>query len=191
MGPDLGRCLRPNGAGCPCAGGVFALTGLAEPRIEPEIVFGLAKAPAAGMDEAALLDCIEWVAHGFEIVQSIFPGWKFSAADTVAAFGLHAALLIGPRHEIAPHVELWFATLASFEIDLCCDGAIVDRGHAANVLGGPLSALRYLVELLRAMRRSRRWPRAKSSRPERSRERFRSRLRRRGKPHCTALRLTR
>jgi hypothetical protein len=26
-----------------------------------------------------LLACIEWVGHGFEIVQSIFPGWKFSA----------------------------------------------------------------------------------------------------------------
>ena len=31
------------------------LYGFAEPRIEPEIVFGLAAAPAPGMDEAALL----------------------------------------------------------------------------------------------------------------------------------------
>lgn len=132
----------------PASGGAFALTGLAEPRIEPEIVFGLAKAPAAGMGEAALLDCIEWVAHGFEIVQSIFPRWKFWAADTVAAFDLHGALLIGPRRKLAPHVESWLASLASFEIDLSCDGVIVDRGHAANVLDGPLLALRHLVELL-------------------------------------------
>ena len=45
--------------------------------------------------------------HGFEIVQSIFPEWKFSAADTVAAFGLHGALLIGARHSIAAHAEDW------------------------------------------------------------------------------------
>src|SRR5882672_12352540 len=38
----------------------FLLTGLAEPRIEPEIVFGLASAPAAGMDEATLLGCVDW-----------------------------------------------------------------------------------------------------------------------------------
>src|SRR6516164_8236372 len=67
----------------------FSLVGLAEPRIEPEIVFKLAVAPAPGMDEGTLLKSIDWVAHGFEIVQSIFPGWKFAAADTVAAFGLH------------------------------------------------------------------------------------------------------
>jgi 2-oxo-3-hexenedioate decarboxylase len=132
----------------PAPGDPFRLGELAEPRIEPEIVFGLAKAPAADMDTAALLDCIEWVAHGFEIVQSIFPGWKFAAADTVAAFGLHGALLIGPRREIASRIDPWLKTLAAFQIDLSCDGAIVDRGHAANVLGGPLLALRHLVDLL-------------------------------------------
>src|SRR6516165_3530654 len=50
---------------------------------------------SSGHGEGALLESIDWVAHGFEIVQSIFPGWKFSAPDTV---GLHGALLIGPRH---------------------------------------------------------------------------------------------
>src|SRR5689334_18468231 len=50
----------------------------AEPKIEPEIMFGLAKAPSPGMDDAALLACVAWIAHGFEIVQSIFPDWKFS-----------------------------------------------------------------------------------------------------------------
>ena len=52
-----------------------------EPKIEPEIMVGLAAAPSPGMDDAALLSCIAWVAHGFEIVQSIFPGWKFSLPD--------------------------------------------------------------------------------------------------------------
>ena len=73
------------------------LAGFAEPRIEPEIVFGLSRAPAPDMDETALADCIDWVAHGFEIVQSLFPGWKFTAADTIACNALHGALLIGAR----------------------------------------------------------------------------------------------
>jgi 2-oxo-3-hexenedioate decarboxylase len=72
-----------------------------EPRIEPEIIFCLSAAPSARMDEMALSSCIDWVALGFEIVQSIFPGWKFSAADTVAANGVHGALLTGPRHRFA------------------------------------------------------------------------------------------
>jgi len=124
------------------------LATFSEPRIEPEIVFGLAEAPSVQMDETALLSCIAWIALGFEIVQSIYPGWKFSAADTIAANGVHGALLIGPRHPVLPRTAEWQRTLSAFEIDLDCGGRRVDRGHAENVLGGPLSALRYLVGLL-------------------------------------------
>jgi 2-oxo-3-hexenedioate decarboxylase len=118
------------------------------PKIEPEIMFGLSKAPSPGMDDAALLTCIEWVALGYEIVQSIFPGWKFSPPDTVAADALHAALLIGPRHPVRGKEAEWLHTLASFEIELYCYGKSMDRGKATNVMEGPVSTLRHLMELL-------------------------------------------
>jgi len=124
------------------------LAGFAEPRIEPEIIFGLAAAPSADMDATALLSCIAWVAHGFEIVQSIYPQWKFGAADTIAANGVHGALLVGQRHPIAPRVAAWRSELSRFDIDLSCDGNPMDHGRAANVLDGPLHALRHLVGLL-------------------------------------------
>ena len=79
------------------AGG-FELGKLAEPRIEPEIVLHLGRAPEPGMAAADLIGCVDWVAHGFEIVQSVYPGWKFSGAESAAAFGLHGALIIGPRY---------------------------------------------------------------------------------------------
>ena len=126
----------------------LALAPFSEPRIEPEIVVGLSAAPSAQMDEADLSSCIEWIALGFEIVQSIFPGWKFSAADTIAANGVHGALLIGPRHPFAPRAAEWQRTLPAFQIDLSCGDRLIDRGHAENVLGGPISALRHLVGLL-------------------------------------------
>ena len=129
-------------------GGTFTLAGLVEPRIEPEIMFGLARAPESDMDERALLACVDWLAHGFEIVQSIFPAWKFTAPDTAAANGMHGALLIGPRHSAAAAMEDWGRTLPRFEIDLKRDGTLADHGRAANVLDGPLSALRHLVDLL-------------------------------------------
>jgi 2-oxo-3-hexenedioate decarboxylase len=124
------------------------IAGLAEPRIEPEIVFGLAAVPSPDMDDTALLSCLDWVAHGFEIVQSPFPDWKFLAADTVAVNALHGALLIGPRHKIGTRGGEWRNVLSDFTIELCCDGRVVDNGHAANVLDGPLSALRHFVGLL-------------------------------------------
>ena len=126
----------------------LSLAPYAEPKIEPEIMFGLAAEPSPGMDEAALLSCVAWVAHGFEIVQSIFSGWKFSAADTVVANAMHGALLIGPRHAIGTRAEEWLHALPQFEVELYCNGQLRDRGRGANVMDGPLSVLRHVVDLL-------------------------------------------
>ena len=120
----------------------------AEPRIEPEIMFGLKAPPSAGMNEAELLDCIEWVSLGYEIVQSIYPGWKFTAADTVAANGVHGAVLVGTRHAIASRKLEWQRELATFTVELYCNGKLSQRGGGEFVLGSPLLALRHLVELL-------------------------------------------
>ena len=119
-----------------------------DPKIEPEIMFGLAAAPSPGMDDAALLSCIDWVAHGYEMVQSIYPGWKFAPPDAVIVDAHHAALLIGPRHKIGADAGEWLRRLTSFEVELFCDGKLMDKGHALNVLEGPLSTIRYLMDLL-------------------------------------------
>jgi 2-oxo-3-hexenedioate decarboxylase len=119
-----------------------------EPKIEPEIMFGLGSAPSPQMDDAALLDCIEWVALGYEIVQSIYPKWKFTAPDTAASNAMHGALLIGERHAVALRKREWLRELAEFKIELFCNGQIMDRGEAANVLDGPLKVLAYLTDTL-------------------------------------------
>jgi 2-oxo-3-hexenedioate decarboxylase len=120
-----------------------------EPRIEPEIVLGLTAAPEADMDEAELMSCIGWAAHGFEIVQSVFPGWRFQAADCIAAFGLHGGLLTGPRVPIAPEDHArWLERLQHCTIELACNGEVMDTGRATNVLDGPVSALRHLLDVL-------------------------------------------
>lgn len=130
--------LRPDG--------VVRCADFVEPRIEPEIVFGLRAAPVAGMNARALLDCVEWLALGFELVQSIFADWKFAGIDTVCANALHGALLIGSRYTIAPRTELWERELATFQLELACNGTLVQRGGGELVLGTPLSALKHLVD---------------------------------------------
>jgi 2-oxo-3-hexenedioate decarboxylase len=126
----------------------FSLQGLSEPRIEPELVLALDSAPIPGMDEQALLGCVAWVAAGFEIVYSVFPGWTFTAADAVAAFGVHGALLIGPRHQVSQNGGPWREVISAFEVDLKRGGESMAHGHAQDVLGGPLTALRHLVDVL-------------------------------------------
>jgi len=121
--------------------GQLSVTGLVQPRIEPEVVFGFARAPEAGMDEAALAGCLEWVAHGFEIVHTHCADWRFTAPDTVADFALHGRLFVGPRVQVAGWQTLG-ADLSAMSMALRRGGTEVDRGLGENVLGGPLSALR-------------------------------------------------
>jgi 2-oxo-3-hexenedioate decarboxylase len=115
------------------------------PRIEPEVVFGFAREPRPGMDEAALTTCLDWVAHGIEIVQSHCDRWQFTAPDTVADGALHGRLFVGPRRPVSAWPGLG-ADLAAMTMGLACDGREVDRGVGANVLDGPLAALRLWID---------------------------------------------
>ncbi|MCJ2067452.1 hydratase [Methylobacterium sp. J-030] len=130
--------------------GPVALAAFVEPRIEPEIVFGLARTPEPGMDAAALIGCVAWAAAGFEIVQSLYPGWRFTAPDTVAAFGLHGLLVVGARVPIAAAERpRWIGGLETVSIDLLRDGSRAETGSGRNVMGsGPLAALGHLVDVL-------------------------------------------
>ena len=123
-----------------------------EPRIEPEIVLGLSKSPSISMDDAELLQCVDWIAHGFEVVASVFPGWRFKAADTTAAFALHGLLLLGPKQPLRSLLVDGPGNLqeqlSNFTIDLYQNDEKVDSGKGSNVLGSPVKALRHLVELL-------------------------------------------
>jgi 2-oxo-3-hexenedioate decarboxylase len=128
-------------------GGSFSLVGLAEPLIEPEIALHIAREPRPDMGEDELLGCVDWVAHGFEIVHSIFPHWAFDAADAVAGFGLHGAYFLGERRSIDDQPGEWANALSRFTLDLAGEG-VIRRGRATNVLGGPVKALGFLVSAL-------------------------------------------
>lgn len=121
-----------------------------QPRIEPEVVFRL-KAPVPPADDPSLaLGCVEWVAPGFEIVQSHFPDWKFAAPDCVAAFGLHGALVVGrPVTVTDQNRDRFAALLPAFELTLRRGSDIIDTGVGANVLGGPPAALLHLARVVR------------------------------------------
>jgi len=129
-------------------GGVFSLTGSPEPRIEPEIVFHLARAPQMGMSDDELFACVDWIAHGFEIVLSIFPGWKLKATDAVAGYCCHRALLLGKKHTVSANRARWQEELSHFTAELDNDRGVKKSGGAASVLGGPVQALGYLVKEL-------------------------------------------
>ena len=128
-----------------------SLTKTCQARLEPEVVFGMKARPPVGASVEALFDCIEWVAPGFEIVQSHAPGWKFNAAMTVADSGLHAYLVVGqktPLAAVASSAQSLNAVLANCRVSLHQNGQLVECGQGSNVLDSPLLALHHFLQEL-------------------------------------------
>ena len=133
--------------------GTVSLAHTCQPRLEPETVFGMRATPAPNATLDELFEAIDWVAPGFEVVQSHLPDWKFLPADTVADGALHARLLVGPRvplRELARDAHTLDGLLAGAGVTLLKDGQPVEQGRGANVLDSPLRALLHFVTTLRA-----------------------------------------
>ena len=81
-----------------------------------------------------------------------FPDWEFAAVDTIAACGLHGALVVGAPVPVV-EIENCADKLRSFEVVLSRDGLEQARGVGANVLGSPLLAFAHLDEILSAQSR--------------------------------------
>jgi 2-keto-4-pentenoate hydratase len=120
---------------------------LVQPRIEPEICFKLKATPPATKDPEALLRSIEWIAHSIEIVQCHHPEWKLTLADGTADNGLHGKLVLGTPVAVEKISGL-AAALPFLRVDLFASTEKKDQGTGANVLGSPLLALAFLVEIL-------------------------------------------
>ena len=128
--------------------GTVSLRGLCQPRLEPEVAFGIARTPPALPTLEQLFACVEWLAPSFEVVQSHQVDWKFGAAETVADGALHGALLIGrraPVHTLAAGGAELDTRLSNLRVRLRKDDTVVDEGDGARVLDGPLHALRHFV----------------------------------------------
>ena len=134
------------------ARGSLAIGHLAQPRIEPEIVLHFKSAPRATEDENELLSNIDWIAHGYEVVQCHFPNWKFKAADTIADFGLHGALVVGPKRPVDALADV-VGKLRTFTITLSKNGRLEAQGGGANVLDSPLLVAAHLLNLLKYQQR--------------------------------------
>ena len=127
----------------------LSLAAMVSPKIEPEIVFKMKKAATGSPDAAQVLDAVEWVALGFEIIDCVFADWKFGPADFVAAYGLHAALVVGEPQRVEPHlIPALVEQLARFKVQLLKDGALVDEGSGHNSLRSPALCLGELASTI-------------------------------------------
>jgi 2-keto-4-pentenoate hydratase len=129
--------------------GIQSLDGALQPRIGPQLVFKLGETPSPDASLAELAECIAWMAHAFEIVTCPFPNWKFEAADSIAAFGLHGSLIVGePKLLSAASRRNLDEVLAHASLSLSCGDALRSAGFGSEVLGSPVHALWHLHQLL-------------------------------------------
>ena len=82
-------------------------------------------------------------------MQSAYPEWSFTAAESFAAQSLHAALLVGPRRKVLNHGQL-AAYLCAVRLNMTCNGGVIADGDGTAVLDGPIQAFAHLVEMLAA-----------------------------------------
>ena len=139
----------------------FAENGLASaslarmraPKLEPEVVMKLKSVPTSP-DASAVLECVEWLALGYELVDNPFPDWKFKAADLAwppSSSGhlcrqwkhsgasinwlpsrcFHAALVVGtPVPVDSGNIPALVDQLAAFTVRLSKNGELVAEGGA-------------------------------------------------------------
>ncbi|GAA4013935.1 4-oxalocrotonate decarboxylase [Actimicrobium antarcticum] len=130
-----------------------SLVGAVQPRLEPEIVFKLGKTPAKNASLTELAACIEWMAHGFEIIVCPFADWQFEPVDAVAAFGLHGSLIIGEPHILSAASRRNLAeVLTNSSVSLSLDSgegfSLRGAGFGADLLDSPVHAMMHLHKLL-------------------------------------------
>lgn len=141
MYSDTLHLADPGTPGGP-AEAVVDLSALLQPRIEPEIVFGLAAPVLAGDGVHAIAERVAWVAFGFEVVQCHYPDWRFTIVDTVIDGSLHGASRVGGR---VPPWPGMVDDLGAFTLRLRRNNEVIDEGRGANVLDSPLHAVAHLA----------------------------------------------
>jgi 2-oxo-3-hexenedioate decarboxylase len=117
------------------------------PKIEPEIMMKL-RTPIRGDSDSPedVLRALDWIALGFEIIDCPFPDWKFQPVDFVAAYGFHAALVVGtPRTIDAAAIPALADALSTFTVRLLRNGEVIEEGSGRNVLRSPALCLAELA----------------------------------------------
>lgn len=142
--------------------GLQSLRGAVQPCVTPGLVFKLGETPAEDATAEEIGECIEWIAHGLEVVVCPFKNWEMRMPDAIAAFGLHGTLIVGEPHALSYEVQEQLTDImAQSSLTLSCTGKstmFLTSGFGDNAWDNPLMAVWHLHQLL--MRQSR-FPRLK------------------------------
>jgi 2-keto-4-pentenoate hydratase len=114
------------------------------PAVEPEFVFVMGKDLTDEVGETeSLADAIDCVSPGIEVHNYRFQFGRPTSQELVASNGLHACLVVGDRKARPRNLDLDLEGVGLFVNDV-----LADSGIGAEVMGGPMVSLRWLVNRL-------------------------------------------
>ena len=123
----------------------LVVASLGQPRVEPEIAFGLRHA-LAGPDVtgADVLRATDWVAPAIEVLDSRYRDYRFTLPDVIADEASAGRFVIGAP--VSPSGIALDLVGVVFE----ADGAVVSTAAGAAVLGHPADAVAWWVRRIAA-----------------------------------------
>jgi 2-keto-4-pentenoate hydratase len=132
LAPLTDAMLLPSGA-------VLPEDRLLQPRVEPEVVLMIDDPLSAD----GVLPSVCAALAGLEVVDSVWAGYRVRLEDNTADGSSAAYAVLGPVLDS-------LADLADMPVTLHRNGSPVGHGHGRDAMGGPLDALRWLVDALKS-----------------------------------------
>jgi len=118
--------------------------------LEPELVLHIGvDLDGDNLETAHLRKAIEAVSPGIEVHNFRFWYGKPSSQELIASNGIHAALVVGRKYELPADLDL-----TEERTTLFINGVEQATGVGAEIMGGPLESLRWLLAHLRRRNRT-------------------------------------
>jgi len=113
--------------------------------LEPELVFHIGEdLDGTNLETAHLRGAISAISPGIEVHNYRFWYGRPTSQELIFSNGIHAALVVGAKFELPPKLDL-----AQEWTSLIVNGVEAASGIGAEVMGGPLESLRWLLTHLR------------------------------------------
>jgi 2-keto-4-pentenoate hydratase len=127
-------------------GTAFPANELIQPKIEPEVAFILEKdLEGPGITPLQVLACTRFVVPALEIIDSRIQDWKIKLCDTIADNASSARVVLGGPPRSVDQVDLRLIGMVMEK-----NGAVIQTGAGAAVLGHPANAVAWLANALSA-----------------------------------------
>lgn len=135
--PIAGRVMTPHVHN---DGATIDIANFVRCAVEPELVVHIGRDLSSDADEEDIRSSITGISAGIEIHEYVFFHGVPTSQELIASNGIHAGLAVHPEQRALAGIDLM-----SEAIEICVNGEVRGSGTGADVMGDPMTSLRWLV----------------------------------------------